>query len=72
MIIDDDKKVVLDASGQPRFWFRINLKMMEVDIPSRKSVLLYDRLFNGDGSDKSTNEDVAKLTCGEIASIAYS
>ena len=52
-------------------YMRINSKMRLLDEDSRKGVLEYSSLFDTQGNDKSSADDIAKLTCGEIASIPY-
>ena len=51
-------------------YLNMNGKMRLIDDASRQGLFKYSLLTNG-WSDKASADEIAKLTCGEMAAIAY-
>ena len=49
---------------------KLNGKMHEIDEGTRQGILNYSLLASY-ANDRSSTDDIVKLTCGEIASIPY-
>ena len=53
-----------------KLYLRINGKMREIDEKTRQGILKYD-LLTSHANDKTSGDDIIKLSCGELAAIPY-